>query len=248
MSMNTDLAVLEEEDERWAELERQEVFRTSDPVVVIANAAVISRELSRLVEEKKLYVSIRGRKHIRVEGWTLLGSMLRVYPVTVWSRRIDDGWEARVEARTSDGAVVGAAESECMRSEKRWKDADDYAIRSMAQTRATSKALKMPLGFVFSMAGYETTPAEEMVDEPQPAEPRPGKPTEKQKKRLLELLEELRGYDPDTDWSKWCRGYADVESFDEIDRITAELLITALEDKVDEFGPDDPPAWSQDSA
>jgi hypothetical protein len=33
----------------------------------------------------------------------------------------------------------------------------------MAQTRATSKALKGPLGFVISLAGYQTTPAEEMT-------------------------------------------------------------------------------------
>ena len=70
--------------------------------------------------------------------------------------------------------MIGAAEAECMRDEKRWCTADDYAVRSMAQTRAASKALKMPLGFVFAMAGYETTPAEEMpaVVE-QPPRPRP---------------------------------------------------------------------------
>ena len=32
----------------------------------------------------------------------------------------------------------------------------------MAQTRAVSKALRLPLGFVMSIAGYEATPAEEM--------------------------------------------------------------------------------------
>jgi hypothetical protein len=32
----------------------------------------------------------------------------------------------------------------------------------MAQTRATSKALRQPLGFVMTLAGYSATPAEEM--------------------------------------------------------------------------------------
>ena len=246
--MNTDLAILDEEDERWAELERREVFRTSDPALMVANAAQVSKELARIVEEKKLFTMIGGRKHIRVEGWTLLGAMLRAYPIIVWTRKTDDGWEARVEVRTSDGTLVGAAESECLRSEKRWRDADDYAIRSMAQTRATSKALKTVLGFVFSMAGYETTPAEEMVDQPRPSTPEPGKPTEAQRKRMLELLEELRGYDPDSDWGAWCRGFADVESFDDVDTLTADLLISALEDKIVEVGPEDPPALLRDSA
>jgi hypothetical protein len=32
----------------------------------------------------------------------------------------------------------------------------------MAQTRATSKALRVPLGFIVVLAGYEATPEEEM--------------------------------------------------------------------------------------
>ena len=32
----------------------------------------------------------------------------------------------------------------------------------MAQTRATSKALRQPLGFVITLAGFDPTPAEEM--------------------------------------------------------------------------------------
>jgi hypothetical protein len=47
----------------------------------------------------------------------------------------------------------------------------------MAQTRAVSKALRGPLGFVVTLAGYEATPAEEMPpsDSPPPqAAPPPG--------------------------------------------------------------------------
>ena len=48
-----------------------------------------------------------------------------------------------------------------MRDEPNWRDKPDYALRSMSQTRATSKALRLPLGFVVALAGYEVTPAEE---------------------------------------------------------------------------------------
>lgn len=71
-------------------------------------------------------------------------------------------WEARVEARTMDGRTVGGAEAMCSRKEHTWSRRDDYALRSMAQTRATSKALRGPLGFIVSLAGYAATPAEEM--------------------------------------------------------------------------------------
>ena len=46
-----------------------------------------------------------------------------------------------------------------------WSGRDDYALRSMAQTRAVSKALRLPLGFIVALAGYEATPADEMPAE-----------------------------------------------------------------------------------
>jgi hypothetical protein len=116
-------------------------------------------------------VKIGQGEHVRVEGWTMLGALLGVYPITVWTRQLvpDEndpavarGWEARVEARTRQGQLVGAAEAQCDRSEPNWKGRDDYALRSMAQTRATSKALRQPLGFVITLAGFDPTPAEEM--------------------------------------------------------------------------------------
>ena len=76
------------------------------------------------------------------------------------------GWEARVEARTIDGRTVGSAEAMCTRHEANWRSRDDYALRSMAQTRATSKALRQPLGFVITLAGFDPTPAEEIPHEP----------------------------------------------------------------------------------
>jgi hypothetical protein len=123
-----------------------------------------------VVRKQNLASNIQGREYVQVEGWTLLGSLLGVFPVCEWTRPIDGGgWEARVEARTRDGAVVGAAEAQCSRAEKEWgpnptkgRMRDDYALRSMAQTRATSKALRQPLGFVMKLAGFEATPAEEM--------------------------------------------------------------------------------------
>jgi hypothetical protein len=113
-------------------------------------------------------VKIGSTEHVRVEGWTMLGALLGVHPYLVWSRVVLDpenqtlGWEARVEARTITGQTVGSAEAECLYTEKNWSDRDDYALRSMAQTRATSKALRQPLGFVITLAGFDPTPAEEM--------------------------------------------------------------------------------------
>lgn len=139
------------------------LFGTTEPEEIVAKATRTATALADVVRRKQLYSDIQGKEYVRVEGWTLLGSMLGVFPVEDWTRKLDNGWEARVEARTMNGQIVGAAEAMCTREEKRWNTADEYAIRSMAQTRATAKALRMPLGFVMQLAGYQTTPAEEMT-------------------------------------------------------------------------------------
>lgn len=139
------------------------IFGTSEPVEVLQKAQAIATALKAVVKSQGLITNIQGKEYPRCEAWTTLGSMLGVFPVLEWTRKLDNGWEARVEAKTLTGAVVGAAEAECTRDEKSWANRDDFALRSMAQTRATAKALRMPLGFVMTLGGFEATPAEEMT-------------------------------------------------------------------------------------
>lgn len=135
---------------------------TGAPKERIAQATEVANALRSVIDDRKLYAPINRKKYVLYEGWTTLGALVGVFPVCAWSRKTDDGWEARVEAHTLGGAVVGAAEAGCSRDERNWKDRDDYALRSMAQTRAGAKALRMPLGFIMALAGYEATPAEEI--------------------------------------------------------------------------------------
>lgn len=146
------------------------LLRTDDPGEAVTRATDVANRLKSVIAKQKLYVDIRGKSYVRVEGWQTLGALLGVTPVCVATDPVPSpsgdeylGWKARVEARTLDGRVIGAADSLCMRSEKRWANADDYAVMSMAQTRATSKAMRSVLAFVMSLAGYETTPAEEIA-------------------------------------------------------------------------------------
>lgn len=148
------------------------LFRTDDPVEVVEQATRVANALKALLVAQGLTQNIQGKAHVRVEGWQALGAMLGVTAICTHTEEVDGGWKATVEARAADGRVIGRADAMCTKHEKRgpWKGADDYARLSMAQTRATSKALKGPLGFVVSLAGYQTTPAEEMTFvEPDPA-------------------------------------------------------------------------------
>jgi hypothetical protein len=143
------------------------LFGTNDPVRVVEEATRVAKALAAVVEDRKLFSQIRDKKYVRVEGWLLLGAMLGVFPQTEWSRTTTDSkgafaYESAVVARTRDGSMVGRREAMCSRSEDRWKIADDYAIRSMSQTRATSGALSGPLRFIMELAGYSGTPEEEM--------------------------------------------------------------------------------------
>lgn len=162
------------------------LFGSLDPEQVIEKVSSIATMLKDVLMKQNLVTKIVNKKtgkvsmHVRVEGWTLLGTLLGVYPVVVEARELRDeiddllGFEARAEARTKTGDIVGAGIARCMKTEARWKFADEYAIQSMAETRAISKALRGPLGFVVTMAGYEATPFEEMGSiEDAPAESQP---------------------------------------------------------------------------
>lgn len=138
------------------------LFRTDDPSEVVMRATAVAASLRDVISKQGLISNISGKQYPKCEAWTLCGTMLGIFPVLVWTRPLEEGWEARVEARTRDGAIVGAAEAECLRTERNWANRDDFALRSMAQTRATAKALRMPLGFIMTLAGYEPTPSEEM--------------------------------------------------------------------------------------
>lgn len=148
------------------------LFHTDDPLTVLAIAKAMAEPLADLIKANGLTTRISGKDHVQLEGWQALGSMLGVSAHTVWSQQTDidgGGWEARAEARTTDGRVVGAAEAMCTRGEKRggkmfWRNSPEYALRSMAQTRAQSKALAGPLRWVMAMTGTDGAPAEEMAD------------------------------------------------------------------------------------
>jgi hypothetical protein len=81
-------------------------------------------------------------------------------------------WEACVDIRTPGGVVVGRAEAMCSRTEAQWAIKHDPAVRSMAETRAESRAFRRAVGWIVNIAGYNPTPAEEMPPDagaPEPA-------------------------------------------------------------------------------
>lgn len=142
------------------------LFGTNEPDLVVARAVKCADALKGVLVKKQLAKNIGGREYILVEGWTTLAAMVGLSASTEWSRPVGEGdtagWEAAVVVTNSLGVQISRAEAQCLRAEHNWKSRDDFALRSMAQTRAMGKALRMPLGFIAVLAGYEATPAEEM--------------------------------------------------------------------------------------
>jgi hypothetical protein len=151
------LAVREEQTQAPA------LFGTTDPVESITRMGAVADALKGVLVGKKLISNIQGKEYVQVEGWQLLAGMLRVSAVIEWTKPIEGGgWESRCIVRDPSGNTIGAGEGQCSREERTWTKRDGYALRAMAQTRATSRALRNVLGFIVTLAGFSPTPAEEM--------------------------------------------------------------------------------------
>jgi hypothetical protein len=153
------------------------IFRTEDPMEIMEQTAKVATALKKFVKEQGLMSNISGRDYVVVEGWQMLGMMLGVTPGKVNTRPVEQGWEATVELHDRNGRIIGQGDAECLETEKLWSKRDDYARKSMAQTRAIAKAFRNTFGFIAKAAGFEATPAEEMPSQQsQPAGPAFGPP------------------------------------------------------------------------
>jgi hypothetical protein len=236
MSAESQVEIVEPAELDLVEANPATLYRTSDPSVALERMSVLARTLVDVVRSQKLSVRIRGAEYLRVEAWRALGGMIGVHPVTVWSRpnETNDGFLVRVEARTRAGEVVGASEAECSRAESLWADRDPHALRAMAETRATSRALRGPLGQVVVLAGYQATGAEEMPDDdPPPAASKaaPVEPSREQISELRDLIDRLTELDTETDWVNRCREITGVPG-DMLTRTGAVVLIEKLRDEL----------------
>lgn len=156
--------IIKEEDTPTQQ--NNDVIITGTPTEIIEESTHIANILKDVINKQKLYTTIQGNKYVNVEGWTTLSSILQLVPLITSCERLarEDEiiYEAYCEVYTSNNRLVGKASAICSDKERNWKNRDEYAIRSMAQTRAISKALRMPLGWIMTLADFSPTPAEEM--------------------------------------------------------------------------------------
>ena len=181
--------------------------------------------LMDVVEQKRLYQNIGGKKYLLAEAWEIILSFAHTGSIPEWVREIHEdgvivGYEAKMLLIKNDITVGGAImscgldEFPCRGKEGQAKA---KAAKSAAQTWAMSKAARLKYSLVPILAGYEATPAEEMqssvragdpptVDQSAPTGKQPQQPTDiitvAQGKRLFairNMVAEVNGGQPSED-------------------------------------------------
>ena len=177
----------------------------------IKDMTAMSAVLKSHVIKQNLYTNIKGKNYVHIEGWQFAGGMMGLIPKVAKVENLSNDkevkWKADVElVNAKTGQAVSYGFAICSSKETTKKGFDEYAILSMAQTRAVGKAYRNLIGWVMKLAGYEGTPSEEMrkVDEV-PKDPQtsnvgqPSKPQEVKKGQVL-------GPDGKPTWVCSCHG------------------------------------------
>lgn len=152
-----------------------QVIVSESPEVMLERASQIATALAKMVEKQRLYTVISGKKYPHVEAWQTIGRMDNVVAreASAPVHHEDGSWEASVELiRLSDGLVIGSASALCgaagdIAGKNDWTKRADHHKRSMAVTRATSRAFRLQYAWIMALAGYEPTPADEMPHDPE---------------------------------------------------------------------------------
>lgn len=146
------------------------------PQAVVDEARIAARVLTDIIEQKKKPVKFNGEQYLEFEDWQTIGKFYglacRTLDPEPMEIKTDDGVTAvggaKARAEVVDvksGRVIGTASAWCLRDEPNWKNKPWFQLASMAQTRAGARAMRNLLSWVVVLAGYKTTPAEEMTDD-----------------------------------------------------------------------------------
>jgi hypothetical protein len=127
----------------------------------------LAKDLAKFITDNKLTTQVQGKEFVNVEGWQYAGSRLGIVPIVEHVLNTSSDTEIRYQAKVTlfdlrHQTTVGAGFAVCSNKESGKKFYQEFAIMSMAQTRAIGKAYRNVLAWIIRAAGYEPTPAEEM--------------------------------------------------------------------------------------
>jgi len=159
-----------EDPGRGYQLASVDLSLARDPVQVLDDARRAAQALKSVIDSKPKPVRFNNETYLEFEDWQTVGRFYGITAKVVHTAPVEfdgvRGFEARAVAiHAATGVEVSAADSMCLSDERTWNTRPLVQLRSMAQTRACSKALRNVLAWVVVLAGYRPTPAEEMGDD-----------------------------------------------------------------------------------
>lgn len=137
------------------------------PEVVLQEAKQAADALINVIQSSPdLAKKIDGHEYMKFEAWQTIGKFYGATVKVAETKYLEygevKGFEAKAVVLNSQGMEISGAEAMCLNDERNWKTKPLFQLRSMAQTRASSKALRNVFAWVVVLAGYKATPAEEM--------------------------------------------------------------------------------------
>ena len=155
------------------EQEKNEIVKVDDitPQEIVNFGTNAAKVLKDVVSKAGLLKNINGNQYMMFEGWQTVAKFFKTNAGIEWTKPVRDivdgndqivGFEARAYVKKEDGTIISTAESYCGMDEDNWKGKPLFAVKSMAQTRASAKALRQVYSWVVVLAGYQPKPVEEM--------------------------------------------------------------------------------------
>ena len=154
----------------------------------LQNMLGLATEMQRFCKEMNLTTEIQGKQYPNVEAWQYLGVNLGIMHRIVSVENTSTYELKTVKFYTKNGGsqtkeitcfsavakcelfnmhtgqIVGYGEAMCSNIEDKKIGFDEFAVFSIAQTRAISKAYRLSFGWIMKASGFEATPAEEMYE------------------------------------------------------------------------------------
>lgn len=224
------------------------MMMTADPVQNFRQMRALVSEVSAACTGKAFRANIQGKDYPTVQWWTTVGASLGMFPYEVWSKKIEDdngkmAYESFVEVRRN-GVAITSASAICSTGERTWSSRDEYAIKSMATTRATAKAYRLGLSFLAVLAGLEATPAEEMPREPDAGRYNapPRTPVNPEKVDAMNALYEMYGDDREAKlaYIRDITGREEISHPDDVDEAEwPKVKASVVEDLANQLATDD---------
>ena len=147
----------------------KDIIEIGDKIASLTSPSKVidmSNAIATIINKKGLAMALKGKKYVMVEGWQLAGAMFGLYPIVEKIENLSEGntvrYRAEVTLRDQEDRVVGTGMAICTNKEKGKEAFAEYAVASMAQTRAVGKAMRLKIGWVMKLAGFQGTPSEEV--------------------------------------------------------------------------------------